>query len=91
MPRRKGDRDIAPQIRGAFMRAMKIMEEDQGKPLSTMITDAIEEHGILKVLDTMAKFNPKEVNATVEERSVTDFVLDKLNQRSDGHSNETQH
>jgi len=81
MPRPKGVRDVAPEIRGALIRALAIME-DKGKPLSTLIVDAIEEQGILKVLDTLSKYNPKTVDANVNGTiSLEDFVTGAMAHR----------
>lgn len=59
MARPKGTADIAPMIRGAFIRAAKMLEED-GKPLSLIIKDQLEERP-LDTLKAISSFVPKEM------------------------------
>lgn len=59
MARPKGSHDIAPQIRGAFIRAVKGLEDD-GKPLSAMIREHLESD-FLNTLKVIASFVPKEM------------------------------
>ena len=68
--RPKGSHDIAPMIRGAFIRAVKGLEDD-GKPLSSLIREQLENNP-LATLKAMAAFNPKESNVT--QREITDVT-----------------
>lgn len=74
MARPKNSRDIAPEIRGAFLRALKIREHEGKGSLSDMILAAIDDHGILKVLDVMAKFTPRSMDVTNTELSAEDWL-----------------
>ncbi len=59
MARTKGSHDIAAQVRGAFLRAMA-MAEDDGRSISEIIYDCLKE----KPLDTLiaiSRFVPKEM------------------------------
>lgn len=50
------------------MRALKMKAHGTNKKsLSELIVDAIDDHGILKVLETMSKFIPKEMDVTQTE------------------------
>lgn len=66
--RPKGSHDIAPMIRGAFIRAVK-GEEADGKPLSSLIREQLENNP-LATLKAMAAFKQKELNVT--QRNTTD-------------------
>lgn len=55
--RPKGSHDIAPMIRGAFIRAVKGLEDD-GIPLSTLIRQELEKN-TLATIKTMATFCPE--------------------------------
>ncbi len=67
--RPKGSHDVAPMIRGAFMRAARMVEEE-GKPLSEIIKEQLIDKP-LETLRTMASFTPKEVDVTTR-KGVTD-------------------
>ncbi len=60
----KAKHDLAPLVRTAFVNAIDLIERDTGKTFSQMMQDAIEEHGILPVLDRLSKY-------TVREQAVT--------------------
>lgn len=75
MSRTKGAKDIAPRVRQGFLCALAAREVKPGKSLTDLIDKAIEEEGILKVLDTMAKFTTKEVALDANVRTIEDFVL----------------
>jgi hypothetical protein len=51
--------DIAPMVRGAFLRALEIQDKS-GRPFPVLLSEAIDEHGILAVLDKVSKFTVKE-------------------------------
>jgi len=80
MARPKGSHDIAPMIRGAFIRAAKALES-KGKPLSTIIAQQLEEHP-LETLRTMSSFVPKELDITQRKvsdvKELTDNELEQL-------------
>jgi hypothetical protein len=63
MARPKGSHDIAPMIRGAFLRAAKSLEL-KGKPLSTLIERELEERPI-ETLKALASFNPTQKSIDV--------------------------
>jgi hypothetical protein len=75
-------RDVAPKVLGDFVKALARLK-DKGKPLETLFLDAIEEHGILKVLDVVHKYNPKTIDAEVTGLSLEDFVLGKVSTQQD--------
>lgn len=66
MAGRKGAVEIAPQIRGAVMRAFKLVENSKqdrkyaGMSLSEIFADLIHEGQIKDVIDMAGKFTPKE-------------------------------
>lgn len=62
MARPKNTADIAPMIRGAFIRAAKGLEDD-GKPLSEVIRQELEQRP-LETLRVMASFMPKETKVS---------------------------
>lgn len=68
MPKRKGTNDIAANVRGAFLRACKHLEND-GRPLSSIIMEMLE-NDPKGCLDTVAKFVPKEmlIEATITQQ-----------------------
>lgn len=59
MARPKGSHDIASKVRGAFLRAMA-MAEDDDRPLSVIIYDCLQEKP-LDTLNAISKFVPKEM------------------------------
>jgi hypothetical protein len=72
-----GSKDVAPKIRGAFKRAL-LMLEAESKPLSQMIKDSLE-GDFLNTLKVISQFTPKEIEQTVErKRSAEDFTDDEL-------------
>lgn len=58
MPRRKQGKDVAPTIRGAFIRAVKGLEDD-GRPLSDMVRESLESD-FTGTLRAISSFVPKE-------------------------------
>lgn len=52
-------RKVVPEIRGAFMRALKILE-DKGRPLSTILVEQMEEKP-LETLAAISRFIPREM------------------------------
>lgn len=59
MPREARGKDVAPTVRGAFIRAVKALE-DKGKPLSEIIQKELDERP-LETLRAIASFVPKEL------------------------------
>ena len=51
--------EVAPLIRGAFIRALKIIENDTGKSFSDLMLQEIETHGLLAVMDRVGKFQER--------------------------------
>ena len=72
MARPKGSHDIAPMIRGAFIRAAKQLEA-KGKPLSKLIYDHLEDD-FLNTLKVIASFCPKEMIADITTRKVNNIA-----------------
>ncbi len=71
MARPKGAHDVAPMIRGAFIRAVKMIEQGkEKKSLSEIIMEQLKEKP-LETLRTMASFTPKEVDVTTRQ-GITD-------------------
>ncbi|RKZ92285.1 MAG: hypothetical protein DRQ40_08920 [Gammaproteobacteria bacterium] len=66
-------RDVAPKVLGDFVKALAHLK-DKGRPLTKLFEDAIEEHGILRVLDVVHKYNPKSIDAEITTKSIEDFV-----------------
>ena len=65
MPTKARGKQVAPMIRGAFIRAVKGLE-DGGRPLSTIIKEQLEEDP-LGTLRAVGYFVPKELMATTED------------------------
>ena len=77
MPTKRRAKQVAPMIRGAFIRAVKALE-DKGKPLSEIIMKELES----KPLDTLraiSSFVPKELlleaDITTQVSEMTEDVL----------------
>lgn len=79
----KAKHDLAPIVRAAFCRALEIQEE-QGRTFSQLMSDAIDEHGILQVLDRLSKYTVRESKIEAVKRipkdvsELTDDELDQL-------------
>ncbi len=66
---------MTPVIRTAFLRALDIMEAQQGKTLSEIMYDQITEHGLLTVMDKMGKYLERVSDVNVEHSGeVTSLV-----------------
>lgn len=75
---------LAPTVRAAFLRALDLIEDQQGLTFSQLMAKAIEEHGVLEVLSKIGKYVERESNVSVQvEHSLVD-VLSSLDQRA-GH------
>lgn len=78
MPKLKGTPDIAPMVRGAFIRAAKQLA-DGGRPLSTIFLEQLREHP-LETLRVISTFIPKEMmvelNVNQELDQLSDEALD---------------
>jgi hypothetical protein len=79
MPKLKGTPDIAPMVRGAFIRAAKQLA-DGGRPLSTILLEQLREHP-LETLRVISSFIPKEmmIEATIHQEldELSDEALDR--------------
>jgi len=78
----KAKHDLAPLVRTAFVRALEI-KEAEGKTFSEMMKDAIDDHGILAVLDRLSKYTVRESKIdTVKRipRDVSELTDDELGQ-----------
>jgi len=60
----KAKHDIAPLARGAFIRALDLIEQDTGKTFPEMMRDCIMDHGLLAVMDKLAKYTVREKHTT---------------------------
>lgn len=56
--RPKGAHDFAPSVRGAFLRALKILDEDK-RPLSILLREALE-RDVAGTLSAVHKYLPKQ-------------------------------
>lgn len=79
MATRRGG-DIAGEIRGAFIRAVKAREPENKhhnnksiKSLSEIIDEQLDENPIA-LLNAMKGFVPKELHATLEEKSYEEWL-----------------
>ena len=85
MARPKGSHDSTPEIRGAFKRATKMLEERK-KPLSTIWMEVYEEEGARIFLELAMKAMPKDVsidhtieqNVTVNTNQLAGEVLKQV-------------
>jgi hypothetical protein len=67
-------RDIAPVVLGDFTKALAHLASE-GKPLEELLKQAITEQGILKVLEVVARYNPKTLDAVVETPDLADAAI----------------
>lgn len=94
MARKRGSHDIAPQIRGAWKRAVLSLE-DKGKPLSTIIEKCLEENP-LATLKAISAFVPKEmlleadITTKKAEELTDDELLSIATSGSDGTADEAE-
>lgn len=78
----KAKNDLAPLVRTAFVRALEI-KESEGKTFSQMMKDAIDDHGILAVLDRLSKYTVRESKVEAIKRipkDVSELTDDELSQ-----------
>lgn len=76
MARKAGTADVAPMVRGAFKRALMLIEQanNGNRGLSELIRDSLESD-FLGTMKMIAQFTPKELEATIErKRSADDFT-----------------
>lgn len=84
MARRRGGSDIAGEIRGAFIRAVRIMDEDPvfkdlrfgdqpGRSLSAMMEESLKED-FRGTLNALKGFVPKEAFMSMEVTSYEDWL-----------------
>ena len=62
--RRKAGREVAPLVRGAFIRAVKRLEEG-GQPLSSIIMRELQ-HNPIPTLKAISAFLPKEITGKLD-------------------------
>ena len=67
---------VAPTIRGAFLRALDIIEEEEGLTFSQLIHREIKEHGILVVMDKVARYTERtsDVNLSHSGETLVDIL-----------------
>lgn len=84
MARRRGGHDIAGEIRGAFIRAVKIMDDDPvfkdlaldskpGHSLSTMMQESLKED-FKGTLNALKGFVPKEAFIAAEQTTYEEWL-----------------
>ena len=73
-----GSKDVAPMIRGAFKRAV-LMLEDEGKPLSTLVKESLEDN-FRDTLRAISSFTPKELEITEMPAKLGDMNEEQLDQ-----------
>ena len=79
MSRTKGAADIAPMIRGSFIRACKVNEQ-RGKGLTMLIADKLVDDPI-NTLKAMASFNPRQMNMDVTHKVEISEIIALAHQR----------
>lgn len=78
----KAKHDLAPIVRAAFCRALELKEKE-GKTFSELMKDAIDEQGILAVLDRLSKYTVRESKIEAVKRiprDVSELTDDELEQ-----------
>jgi hypothetical protein len=70
MARPKGSADLAPKVRGAFKRALIMLDErkgvdEEGRGLSEVLCDSLEENPI-GTLGAISRFCPKELDVDLQ-------------------------
>ena len=71
---RKGQADIAPRIRGAFIRACEYNESKRGKDLTGLIADCLL-NDTLNTLKVMASFNPSQSKIDITHKvEISDII-----------------
>ena len=50
---------LAPRVRGAFLKALEIIEDDQGLTFSELMVREIETHGLLAVMEKVARYQER--------------------------------
>jgi len=71
--------DIASEVRGAFIRAVKARQdndENHSKPPLSTIIDKLLDDNPIGLLNAMKGFIPKEIDATVTEISHEEWLND---------------
>ena len=68
MVKKVGDtrRHISPIVRAAFLNALDFIEDNRGKTFSQLIVEAIDEHGLMFVMDRVAKYAERTGELKVE-------------------------
>lgn len=75
-------RRVVPEVRGAFLRAIKQMAAE-GKPLSDVIYRELQDNP-LRALDTLSKFIPKELLLDVDQDSPLAEIMRDISGKSHG-------
>ena len=87
MPNRKGKHDVAPLIRGAFIRCIARIadgEENEGA-LATLMEESLKDD-FKGTLNVLSKFTvrEKEVNKTVTTRTLADLIQHGITEPTTG-------
>lgn len=75
--RPRGSKDYSPKVRGAVLRAFKLLEE-RGTPLSVLLADALQED-VVRTLHGLAKFLPNTSLAQLEASADAQVVNIQVN------------
>ncbi len=62
---------LAPVVRSAFVRALDIIKENRNKTLPELMSEAIEEHGILLVMKSIAPYIERESKIDLTSNGVS--------------------
>ncbi len=62
---------LAPVVRGAFVRALDIIQDKKGKTLPELMYEAINEHGILMVMKSIAPYIERETKVDLTSNGVS--------------------
>ena len=92
MGAKASNRDVAPQIRGAFKRACLMLdgEGEKGEGLSTLILNSLTDD-VRGTLQAIKGFVPRELDVQVDAKELThEEWLMKLNGGDDGSSTDTE-
>lgn len=82
MAKTAGAKDVAPRIRGAFLRAAKIAEE-QGKSLTDFVLESMEKD-FLGTLTAIAKYCPKELDISGEINHSLVQIIQRIDSTREG-------
>ena len=65
---------LAPTIRGAFLRGLKLHEANTGLTFSEIMAEQMQEHGVLYVMERVSKFTERTTEAKIEHSGEVNLV-----------------